>query len=244
MHTHRAFIDGQLDEAEHSAREALRIGEMAGEPDAHGLSDIYLVRILQGRGDEAVELLRRLDDLTIIPVFPALFAWACAEAGQTDEAAAVLAQARQADFGGLRYDYLWLATLVFVSRTCARLGDTATAAELYERLRPHHSAFAIGQAVWLGPVAYDLGQLGTVLERYDEADAHFAEAVELHHRIGARGMLAHAHLAWARMLLARQQPGDTERAHEQLKEAQRSARELGALVNIEEEAAALLAELS
>ncbi|MGH9011392.1 MAG: ATP-binding protein, partial [Acidimicrobiia bacterium] len=246
LHTHRAFADGRLDEAERRALEALRIGEMAGQPDARGLSDIYLVRTLQGRGDEAVELalqqIRGLDDLTIIPVFPALFAWVCAEAGQTEEPEAVLAKARQADFGGLRYDYLWLDTLVFLSRACARLGDASTAKELYERLRPHHAAFAIGQAVWLGPVAYDLGLLATVLERYDDADAHFAEAVEMHHRIGARGMLAHTHLAWARILLRRQQPGDVERAREQLRQAEQTARELG-LNNIEEEAAALLRDL-
>jgi class 3 adenylate cyclase/tetratricopeptide (TPR) repeat protein len=242
LHTHRAFMDGQLDEAERSALEALRIGEMTGQPDARGLSDIYLVRILQGRVEEAVELIRRLD-VTDVPVFPALFAWACAEADRIEEAKAVLTQARQADFGGLRYDYLWLGTLVFVSRACARLGDAFTAKELYERLRPHHSAFAIGQAVWLGPVAYDLGLLASVLGHYDDADAHFAEAVELHHRVGVRGMLAHTHLAWARMLLLRRQPGDVERAWDQLRQAQQTASQLG-LANIEEDAAALLRELT
>jgi tetratricopeptide (TPR) repeat protein len=242
LHTHRLFMDGQFDEAERSALEALRLGEMSGQPDARGFSDTYLVRILQGRVEEAVELIRRLDDFTDLPVFPALFAWACAEAGRTEEAEAVLAQARQADFGALRYDYLWLGTLVFLSRACARLGDASTAKVLYERLRPHHSAFGLGQAVWLGPVAYDLGLLATVLRRYDDADAHFAEAVEMHQRIGARGMLAHTHLAWARALLRRQQPGDTDRARDQLRQAQGTARQLG-LNNIEEEAATFLKDL-
>ena len=244
LHTHRLFMGGQLDEAERSALEALRLGEMSGQPDARGFSDIYLVRILQGRVEEAVELIRRLDDFTDLPgrphpVFPALFAWACAEAGRTEEAEAVLAQARQADFGGLRYDYLWLETLVFLSRACARLGDASTAKVLYERLRPHHSAIGLGQAVWSGPVAYDLGLLATALERYDDAAAHFAEAVEVHQRIGARGMLAHAHLAWGRALLRRQQPGDTDRARDQLRQARETARQLG-LNNVDEEAAALL----
>jgi tetratricopeptide (TPR) repeat protein len=243
LHTHRAYIDGRLEEAERSSLEALRFGEIAGQPDAPGFCDIYLIRILQGRGEEAVELIRHLDDtITVLPVIPAAFAWACAEAGQIDEAEATLTQARQTNFGGLRYDYLWLATLAALSRACARLGDASTARELYERLRPHHSAFAIGQAVWFGPVAYDLGLLATVLERYDEADAHFAEAVEIHGRTGVRGMLAHTHLAWARMLLGRRQPGDSERAREQLQHAQETARQLG-LGNIEKDVAALLQEL-
>jgi class 3 adenylate cyclase/tetratricopeptide (TPR) repeat protein len=245
LRTHRAYIDGRLEDAERSSLEALRFGEIAGQPDASGFCDIYLIRILQGRVEEAVELLRHLldDRYTYLPVFPALLCWACAEAGRTNEAEAIIGEARRADFGGLRYDYLWLITLAALSRGCARLSDAATARELHERLRPHHSAFAIGQAVWLGPVAYDLGLLATVLERYDEADAHFAEAVEIQHRTGVRGMLAHSHLAWARMLLARRQPGDTERAKEQLREAQQTARQLG-LRNIEEDAAALARELS
>jgi tetratricopeptide (TPR) repeat protein len=243
LHTHRAFMDGRLEDAERSALEALRFGEIAGQPDAAGFSDIYLVRILQGRVEEAVELVHLFDDnLTFLPVFPAVLAWACAEAGRYDEAEAVITRARQANFGGLRYDYLWLSTLALLSRACARLGDTFTAKELYTRLRPHHSAFAIGQAVWFGPVAYDLGLLATLLGRYDDADGHFAEAVEIHHRVGVRGMLAHSHLAWARMLLARLQPGDTERAKEQLKNAQQAALQLG-LSNIEEDVAALLREL-
>ena len=243
LHTHRAYIDGRLEDAEHSSREALRLGEIAGQPDASGFCDIYLIRILQGRGEEAVDLIRHLDEtLTVLPVIPAAFAWACAEAGWIDEAEATLAQARENNFGGRRYDYLWLATLAALSRACARLGDASTARELYERLQPHHSAFAIGQAVWFGPVAYDLGLLATVLERYEDADAHFAEVVEIQHRTGARGMLAHSHLAWARMLHARRQPGDSERAREQLREAQQTARQLG-LNNIEEESTALLREL-
>jgi class 3 adenylate cyclase/tetratricopeptide (TPR) repeat protein len=243
LHTHRAFMDGRLDEAERSAREALRFGEIAGQPDATAFSDIYLVRMLQGRVEEAFELVRHLDgSWTILPVFKALFAWACAEAGRSKEAEAILTQARQANFGGLRYDYLWLITLAFLSRACARLGDASTAEELYERLRPHHSAFATGQAVWLGPVAYDLGLLATLLGRHDDADAHFAEAVDIHRRVGVKGMLAHTHLAWARMLAGRRQPGDAERAREQLRHVQQTARQLG-LNNIEDEAAALLREL-
>jgi hypothetical protein len=191
-----------------------------------------------------VGLIRALNDFADVPVFPALFAWVLAEADRTAEAETLLAEARQADFGGVRYDYLWLCTLMFLSRACARLGDAGSATELYERLRPHHATFGIGQAVWPGPVAYDLGLLTTVLGRYDDADAYFAEAVEMHDSIGVRGMLAHTHLAWARVLIARRLPGDTQRAREQLQRAQATANELGALENIGKDAAALLRELS
>jgi hypothetical protein len=53
-------------------------------------------------------------------------------------------------------------------------------------------------------------------------------------------LLAHTRLEWARMLLARRQPADAERARELLGQAMATARELG-LAKIEREAAGLLA---
>lgn len=243
LQAHRAFVDGRLDDVERWTEEALRFGEAAGQPDAATLYDLFIVRILQGRPDEAVELARPLvEAFGGAAAYPAILAWACAEAGRVEEGRANLARVRGATFGGLRRDYLWLATLSVLSRACARLGDTSAAEELYDLLRPHRSASVIGQSVWFGLVAYDLGLLAASLGRYADADAHFAAAVETHTRIGVRGMLAHTYLEWARMLLVRRQPPDAERARDLLGQARATARELG-LGNIERQAIALLHEL-
>jgi tetratricopeptide (TPR) repeat protein len=246
LQAHRAIVDGRFDEAERRAQEALRFGEAAGQPDAAALSDssVFLIRILQGRPDEAVELLRELAErFAGAAVYPAALAWAYADAGRVEEARAIVARLRGETFGDLRRDYVWLPTLATLSRACVRLGDVSSADELYDLLRPHHSAIVIAQTVWFGPIAYDLGLLATTLGRYADADAHFAEAVATHARIGVRGMLPHTCLEWARMLLTRREPGDAERGRDLLERALATAREFG-LGNIEGRAATLLQELA
>jgi tetratricopeptide (TPR) repeat protein len=240
LRTHRAFVDGRLDDVERRAEEALRFGEAAGQPDAAAFSDIYLLRILQDRADEAVELIRPLtEQFAGATAYPAALAWACAEAGRVEEARAIVARLRGETFGDLPRDYLWSYTLVVLSRACARLGDASGAEELYDLLRPHQATIVIGQSVWLGPIAYDLGLLAATLGRYADADAHFTEAVETHLRLGVQGMLAHTRLEWARTLLARGHPPDAERARDLLAQARATARDLG-LGNIEQHAVALL----
>ena len=240
LRAHRASMHGRFDDMERWAEEALRLGEAAGQPDAAAFSDLFYARMMQGRADEAVELCRPLaEQFEDAEVHPAAFAWACAEAGRVEEARALVARLRGDRFRGIRRHYLWSGTLVVLSRACVRIGDASAAEELYDLLRPHHSTIVIGQSVWIGPVAYDLGLLATALGRYADADAHFAEAVEIHDRIRVGGMLAHVCLAWARMLQARGEPGDVERARELLGRARFTARELG-LTNIERDAVALL----
>lgn len=240
LRTHRAFVDGRPDDVERRAEEALRLGEAAGQPDAAAFSDIYLLRMLQDRADEAVELIRPLtEQFPGATAYPAGLAWACAEAGRVEEARAIVARLRGETFGDLPRDYLWSFTLVVLSRACARLGDASGAEELYDLLRPHQAMIVIGQSVWLGPIAYDLGLLAATLGRYADADAHFTEAVETHLRLGVQGMLAHTRLEWARTLLARGHPPDAERARDLLAQARATARDLG-LGNIEQHAVALL----
>jgi sugar phosphate isomerase/epimerase len=85
---------------------------------------------------------------------------------------------------------------------------------------------ATSQTAWFGPVTHDLGLLATVLERYDEAEEHFAVAVEVQDRMGAQGMVVHTRLAWARMLLRRAGTNDASKARTLLEEAKVGAREV------------------
>jgi tetratricopeptide (TPR) repeat protein len=239
LRCHRAYIDGRLGDAERWAEEALGLGRAAGQPDAAAFSDVFVIRVLQGLPDEAVELARPLvDAYGDAAAYPTVLAWACAESGRVEEARSLLAGIRGSTFADLRRDYLWLLTTVALGRVAARLADAATAEELYDLLRPHRSDIACGISTWLGPVAYDLGLLATTLGRYDDADSYFAEAAERHRRMGIGGILAHTYLDWARMLLTRHRGGDVERARALLRQAMATARELG-LEHIERQAAAL-----
>jgi uncharacterized protein HemY len=72
-----------------------------------------------------------------------------------------------------------------------------------------------------------LGILASTTSRWDEAAAHFEDAIAMNARIGARPLLAHTQHDYARMLLKLDQPGDRERARELAVEGVATFRELG-----------------
>jgi hypothetical protein len=61
----------------------------------------------------------------------------------------------------------------------------------------------------------------------DEAERHFESALALNEQIGARPWLAHTQHDFARMLIARDEPSDRERAQEFLGAALATYRQLG-----------------
>jgi class 3 adenylate cyclase/tetratricopeptide (TPR) repeat protein len=227
LQAHRAMASGRFDEVERWANESLCLGEEAGQPDRMAFHLRLEVKFLQGRFEEADELIRPLiEQFPGAVAYPAFLAWALAEQGRTDEAKAILDRFRAGAFADIPRDYTRLLILVSLSRACSRLEDSAAAAALYDLLLPSRAAMTTGQTVWFGPVTHDLGLLATVLGRYDEADEHFAEAVAVQDRIGARGTVVHTRLEWARMLLRRGRLEDAPRARTLLEEAKAGAREV------------------
>jgi ATP/maltotriose-dependent transcriptional regulator MalT len=89
------------------------------------------------------------------------------------------------------------------------------------------------------PVASTLGALASVLGRYDEADAYFAQAVVMSDRMGAKYFAAATDLRWGRMFAERGAPGDTEKARHLLTKAHAAAKAHG-YGAVERRAAAVL----
>jgi hypothetical protein len=98
-------------------------------------------------------------------------------------------------------------------------------------------AFLLG--VVCGAVTHYLGLLATTLGRFDEAEARFTAAAAAHRRMGAVIWLSRTRLEWARMLLAREAPGDRARASELLQEVLATAEQFG-LANLRRCAGELL----
>jgi hypothetical protein len=65
------------------------------------------------------------------------------------------------------------------------------------------------------------------MKRWDDAELHFEQALEANARMGARPWLARTQLDFARMLLARDETGDRERAQELRDKAVATYRDLG-----------------
>jgi DNA-binding CsgD family transcriptional regulator/tetratricopeptide (TPR) repeat protein len=227
-----ALCDGRLDEAEQMA---LRSWEWRPYLRGHDPSGVYGVQLFgirreQGRLAElrpALDLLGDREDGTRVwgPGLVALLA----ELGVEAEAREELRHMRAGGFAAVPRDSLWLASLSYLTDGCAALGDAESAALLYPELERFGGGnVQIAQLVaCYGSADRYLGMLATVLRRWPAAEAHFEYALYLNRRMGAHTWTAHSAFEYGRMLLARRQAGDLERASELLSEAERYAERLG-----------------
>ena len=90
-----------------------------------------------------------------------------------------------------------------------------------------HTNATLAYIVAWGSMARVVGRLATVLERYDEAEQHFEEALASNERQGFHAWTAWTRLNYGEMLLRRNRPGDRERAIALLQQALDFAKESG-----------------
>ena len=243
-HAGRAMISGRLAEAERLAAAAAEIGHLGGQPEADWAHRMQRFLISAERGsvdDEICDQLRRLaaelhDAGGYLMVIDAVVPLADKLAGRDAEAEAGFSRfvPQPAPF-----DYFWVFGEVLLAQLLVQLGEADQAAEAYERLAPYPE-WVVPYNVFPGPsVSFHLGLLAGFLQRFDTAEQHFTDAAAEHERIGAPTYLARTRLEWARMLLARGEAGDGDRAQALLADASAVAKELG-LLGVEREATVLL----
>ena len=105
----------------------------------------------------------------------------------------------------LPLDSVWLLGITVYANVTVPLGVTDWAEQFSSCWRP---TLTVGDDGWAshGARRPPLGALATLLGRFDEAEAQFAAATDLHGRIGAPCWLARTRLEWSRMLLRRGGP--------------------------------------
>jgi len=238
------FRTGRIDDADRAAEAAFEIGESIGQPDAFNvlLLQRSSIRLEQGRLGELITELGDLNrQLPGMPGLAVLLAAAHCDLNQPEDARHALGPVA-AKFFDLPQDPLWLGFLAVAAEVACHLRHPAWGRALYDLLRPYPAHFPVLIAVTRGCTAHYLGMLAAMMGRYDEAEEHFLAAKGLVTRLDVPAALAHSHLEWARMLFARDQPGDADRARQLLTQALGSARELR-LANVERQAGILLGEL-
>jgi eukaryotic-like serine/threonine-protein kinase len=225
----RATLDGRLADAERLAREALRIARLRHSEYAayiYEYAQMMGIRWAQGRLDEYWP---EIDDHG--ERFPWVPRWrdslAAAERGDRSAAAAEIARHAGRGFADIPRDLLWLLRLCSLAEACVAAEDDARGRHLYELLLPFADRNA-GSYVQqpFGPVALRLAMLATMLERWEEAEAHFVTALDRCELLGARAFRARVLLEYARALLARSHEGDVERAGALLEDARRLGEDL------------------
>jgi tetratricopeptide (TPR) repeat protein len=162
------------------------------------------------------------------PVFRCALAHLHARLGRLPEAKRALHDLGADDFSALPFDQEWLYGMSLLAETCALLSDNDAAGRLYGLLLPYaaFNAVDVGEGM-RGSIARHLGLLAFTISRFDDAARHFDEALAMNARMGARPWLAHTQGDYARMLLARDGPGDRDRAQELLDAAATTYRKLG-----------------
>ena len=239
--TTRTILAGDLEEGERRAKAGFELGQATGQSDAPIIRAalLFLIRYEQGRLGELVELLaERAASVPNLLSGPALLALILCELDRPDEATEHYERV-VGHLDDLPVDTQWLVALPPCAVVCAQLGDRPRARLLFDLLAPCTSEVMFGAFIWLGAKAHYLALLATTLGDYDEAERRFADAATTHERIGAPHWLARTRLEWARMLLRRDRPGDTQRAQDLLGLALTTARERS-LANIERRAVQLL----
>ena len=236
-----ALLEGRLADAEALAGDALAAGRRCGLVEAELAFHSHLVSIrrFQGRWDELETLtedaLRRwtFAEVHCAEMYPAV--QAAAQFRSRDEGRAAMARFVPEAFVE-RHSKAVLVPAE-VSRLCCvtslaelwwLLGDGTWAPALYEILRPHaarHVFVPTGES--RGGVSRYLGQLAALQHRYDEAEAHFRAGHAQDAGFGAPIWQAHGWWDHARMLVARNVPGDADRAAELLTSARDRFRSLG-----------------
>ena len=232
----RALLRGEFDEAERLSFEALAMGQRLAGRDLTGFDNpvaaqIQAIRREQGRMGELQPIVAALvEQFPQIPAWRMALAMICVSTGQLEAARVHFDFLAGSDcFGSLPQDGLWLTSVAGLAEVCASLGDEARARQLYQLLLPYHRRLVVvsfGFAC-IGAVAYFLGQLAGTARRWEDADRHFAAALEFHGRIGARPALARTKYEYARMLVERDWAGDRQRSHTLFGQAIEIADELG-----------------
>jgi tetratricopeptide (TPR) repeat protein len=115
-----------------------------------------------------------------------------------------------------------------LAETCALVHEGNSAAVLYRLLLPWAAFNVLAHPeVIRGSVSRYLGLLSSTLSRWEEAERHFEDGLEMNERMGARPWVAHTQHDYAAMLLARDEPGDREQASRLVREALATYRQLG-----------------
>ncbi len=222
----QADMDGRFEEVQALADRADEVfaEKRTRRPASHRASTLLWN---QGRFQDLLEVSRRgaTGGQDFAPVYRGWLAVARAGTGDSEGARADLTDLTDALPGTRRVMQMGLlANLVEVATA---LHDRDHAGRLYGRLLPYAGQVVTGMPAYcFGSVDRHLGMLAATLERWDDAEGHFENALPVDAGLSAPPLLCRTQYWYGRAL--RQRPGgDRDRSTELLTAAGRTAEQLG-----------------
>jgi DNA-binding CsgD family transcriptional regulator/tetratricopeptide (TPR) repeat protein len=226
----RALAAGDFTEAERLARAAFEVAEGLQDPSASGLFYAFIMDLLRltGRFGEYEPAVSEFGSVPV-PIVMAVAGVYRLAAGDTATAWALLERLRVA-LPDLPRDPRWLPAVALTGDLAAGLagegvGDVADFC--YRALLPYARYHVAGATGYLGATTGVLGRLAAALGDRDAAVRHLTEAEAMEQRAGAPAVQAGVRLDLARVLVARDGPGDRARAAELAERCAHTARRLG-----------------
>jgi signal peptidase I len=220
-----ATIDGRLDDAEMWSIDGLNLRRKTGLAEADRLRAFEQLGIRREQGRLA-ELGSSLADLADAAgggpeagagAEVAAAAFVLAETGRHHDAAIALHHGGQGGFGDIPDDVDWPVAVALWCEVAARVGDLEAATVLHGLLQEKMTMGLCADGLVAGPAARLLALLEQMLGRVEEADRHFAQAIEFSRRLGSPVWVARGELDWAEAWMAR---GVPERAARSLEAAE------------------------
>ena len=207
-----ALAEGRFTEAAEQIEHAWAIGERAQSRSAAAVArtlPLFLLRREQGRLEDFEQEVQGPGHEFSGPLMRrSVLAHVHAHLGRPNEARAALQELVSRDLSEWHVDEEWIVGICLLAETCAMVGEAGSAATLYEVLLPYGSLNAVAvPQLSVGSASRPLGILATVLDRFDDAERHFEEALEMDERMEAWHWLTHTQDAYARMLLQRDARG-------------------------------------
>ena len=226
-----AIVEGRFADAEAFLAEGFQLGQGARDRNSFaifGAGTLWL-RCLQGRADELLSLVPEM-----LPLYPAMSgmaaamsAYAAASAGHLDEARAAVARVDPANPAELPRGFYWTSACSALAIACEQLEDADRCAVLYDLMLPYDGQTVSTLTLSTGPVSATLGRLAATCGRFDEAEAHFEDALHACAARGWRAVGAELQHRFAVMLVRRGRAEDTARIAALVNDAFATATELG-----------------
>lgn len=217
---------GDLEGAEQRAAEGANLGAEAGQLDAFQFYVVqtYAIRLEQGRSEELLPVGAAEARRTGYLPWRAVWVNGLAEDGHVDDARRELEPLLEGGHIRMSFDQVYLHAVALIADTAFILEHDVAASPAYEALAPYRDQL-IDFGLWsAGAVEHFLAVAAATVGRHDDADAHFAAAVERHRRLGMPLHLSRSEARWGEALLRR---GESERARELLSSARERAAGLG-----------------
>lgn len=226
----QAVIEGRIEDGERLAHAAAELGQR-GQPEITAAmfgAQLFISRWALGTLEQVIEQAKAFVSTYPRSAWPAALAFGYAEIDRRADAREAFERLAADGFVGLRRDGNFLAACACLALACGYLGDRPRAAILYEILLPYADrfpTFLVGAGVtWTNEAP--LGVLAATMRRFDDAIDHFERALQHSATSGAPWRVV-AQREFARVLLARGNPGDRDRALRLVDDALDTARDIG-----------------